>query len=151
TVKIQQYEIKKSEEKLVFEQTYNDNLTREIWIYGLEDDDTYEVSGNGKSKINIRLIGGYNHDVYKVSNGRNVKIYDFKSQKNTYETDAKTSKFVTDDYELNSYQFKRPKYNYMAGYPNFNYNPDDGLAIGFLVNYVVNNYVRDPFFSKTYA
>lgn len=81
SVKIQQYEIKKSEEKLVFEKTCHNHLTREIWIFGLEDDDTYEVSGNGKSKINIRLIGGYNHDVYKVENGRNVKIYDFKSQK----------------------------------------------------------------------
>lgn len=148
SVEIQQYEIKKSEEKLVFEQTYHNHLTKEIWIFGLEDDDTYEVSGKGKSKINIRLIGGYNHDVYKVENGKNVKIYDFKSQKNTYETDAKTSKIITDDYDLNSYQFKRPKYNYMVGYPNFNFNPDDGIAVGFLINGAVNNFVRDPFSQK---
>ena len=147
TVKIYELNEKKNSENLVFEKTYNDKLTKEIWIYGLEDDDTYEVTGNAKTKINIRLIGGYNHDVYKVANGSRVKIYDYKSQKNTYETKG-THKSIRDDYEINTYNWKHPKYNFFARYPNANYNPDDGIILGFVANYTVNNFIRDPFSSR---
>lgn len=149
SVEVQQFWIDKDNaEYLVFSKNYNDNLTKELWIYGLEDDDIYEVKGNGKSKINIRLIGGYNHDSYNVENGRNVKIYDFKSQKNTYNTDSKTSKHIKDDYLINTYDYKHPKYNFFAGYPNANFNPDDGIILGLVGNYTVNNFIRAPFTQK---
>ncbi|MBD3903574.1 metallophosphoesterase [Chryseobacterium sp. Ch-15] len=148
SVDVKQFKINKDKtEELVFEKTYDGKNTKELWIYGLDDDDIYEVSGDGKSKTNIRLIGGYNHDVYNVSNGRNVKIYDFKSQKNTYETKG-ASKHITDDYDVNTYNWKHPKYNFFAGYPMANYNPDDGVILGLVANYTVNNFIRDRFTQK---
>ena len=145
---VKQYKIHKDKsEELVFEKSYDGKKTKELWIYGLDDDDIYEVSGNGKSKTNIRLIGGYNHDVYHVSNGKNVKIYDFKSQKNTYETKGATKR-ITDDYDVNTYNWKHPKYNFFAGYPNANFNPDDGVILGIVANYTVNNFIRDRFTQK---
>lgn len=147
TVDVKQYKINKDQsEELVFEKTY-DKKTKELWIYGLEDDDIYEVSGDGKPKTNIRLIGGYNHDVYKVANGKKVKVYDFRSQKNTYKTKG-AAKHITDDYDINTYNWKHPKYGFAAGYPNANYNPDDGVILGFVANYTVNNFIRDPFTQK---
>lgn len=148
TVEVKQYtQDKDKTEKLVFEKTYDDKKTKELWIYGLEEDDIYEVSGEGKSKINIRLIGGYNHDTYNVSNGRNVKIYDNKSQNNTYNANG-AAKHISNDYDVNTYNWKHPKYNFFAGYPNANYNPDDGLILGIVANYTVNNFIRDPFTQK---
>ena len=148
SIEVKQYKIHKNKnEELVFEKTYDGKKTKEIWLYGLDDDDIYDVSGNGKSKTKIRLIGGYNHDTYHVSNGRNVKIYDFKSQKNTYNTNN-TSKRITDDYDVNTYNWKHPKYNFFAGYPNANYNPDDGVILGLVANYTVNNFIRDRFTQK---
>ncbi|KAA0126384.1 metallophosphoesterase [Chryseobacterium sp. SN22] len=146
-VTVKQYSLSKDRpEELVFEKTYDDK-TRELWIYGLEEDDIYEVSGDGNPKTNIRLIGGYNHDTYNVAKGSRVKIYDFKSQKNTY--NARTaSKRITDDYEQNTYNWKHPKYNFFAGYPNANFNPDDGVILGVVANYTVNNFIRDPFTQK---
>jgi hypothetical protein len=44
---------------------------------------------NKKSNINIRLIGGQNHDIYTVTNGRKTKIIDFKSKINSYAIDSK--------------------------------------------------------------
>ncbi|RZJ42629.1 MAG: metallophosphoesterase, partial [Chryseobacterium sp.] len=129
------------------EKKYDDSKTKELWIYGLEEDDIYEVSGEGKSKINIRLIGGYNHDTYNVENGNKVKIYDFKSQKNTYNTKSAT-KHISDDYDVNTYNWKHPKYNFFAGYPMANFNPDDGVILGVVANYTVNNFIRDPFTQK---
>ncbi|ROH97443.1 metallophosphoesterase [Chryseobacterium daecheongense] len=149
SVEVKQYQLDKNKEnpELVFERTYHDNKTKELWIYGLEDDDIYEVSGDGRPKMNIRLVGGYNHDVYNVAKGSKVKIYDFKSQKNTYNTHSAT-KHISDDYNINTYNYKHPKYNFIAGYPNADYNPDDGVIIGALVNYTVNNFIRDPYTQK---
>ncbi|WP_375181863.1 metallophosphoesterase [Chryseobacterium sp.] len=146
TVNVKQYKLDKNQEnpELVFEKTYDDSKTKELWIYGLEDDDIYEVSGDGKPKMNIRLIGGYNHDTYNVANGSKVKIYDFKSQKNTYNTKGAT-KNISDDYDINTYNYKHPKYNFFAGYPNADYTPDDGAILGVLLNYTVNNFIRSPF------
>lgn len=148
SVEVKQYKLDKKKEnpELVFQKTYTDSKTKELWIYGLEDDDIYEVSGEGRPKMNIRLIGGYNHDVYNVTNGSKVKIYDFKSQKNTY--NGSGTKNISDDYDINTYNYKHPKYNFVAGYPNADYNPDDGVIIGFLTNYTVNNFIRDPFTQK---
>ncbi len=146
SVQVQQYKLGKNKDQneLVFEKIYHDSKTKELWIYGLEDDDLYEVVGTGNPKMTIRLIGGYNHDTYNVADGRKVKIYDFKSQKNTYHA-ANATRNITDDYDINSYNYKHPKYNAFAGYPNVDYNPDDGVIIGVLANYTVNNFIRDPF------
>ncbi|WP_312391259.1 metallophosphoesterase [Chryseobacterium sp.] len=146
SVNVKQYSLDKKQEnpELVFEKTYDDSKTKELWIYGLEDDDIYDVSGDGKPKTTIRLIGGYNHDTYNVTNGSKVKIYDFKSQKNTYNTHGAT-KNISDDYDINTYNYKHPKYNFFAGYPNLDYNPDDGVIVGLLGSYTVNNFIRDPF------
>lgn len=149
SVDVKQYKLddKGENPELVFEKTYFDNKTKELWIYGLEDDDIYEVSGEGRPKMTIRLVGGNNHDVYNVANGSKVKIYDFKSQKNTYNAPTAT-KNISDDYDINTYNYKHPKYNFFAGYPNADYNPDDGLIIGILANYTVNNFIRDPYTQK---
>lgn len=149
TVNVKQYKLDKNKEnpELVFEKTYDDSKTKELWVYGLEDDDIYEVSGEGKPKMNIRLVGGYNNDTYNVANGSKVRIYDFKSQKNTYNTKG-TAKKISDDYDINTYNYKHPKYSYFAGYPNADYNPDDGVIIGVLANYTVNNFIRAPYTQK---
>ncbi|WP_223606791.1 BamA/TamA family outer membrane protein [Chryseobacterium sp. OSA05B] len=148
SVTVKQYKLDKNKEnpELVFEKTYDDSKTKELWIYGLEDDDIYDVSGDGRPKMNIRLVGGYNHDVYNIADGKSVKIYDFKSQKNTY--NGSGTKNISDDYDINTYNYKHPKYNFFAGYPNLDYNPDDGVIIGVLANYTVNNFIRDPYTQK---
>lgn len=146
SVNVKQYKLDKKKEnpELVFEKTYDDSKTKELWIYGLEDDDIYEVSGDGRPKMNIRLIGGYNHDTYTIADGKKVKIYDFKSQNNTYNTTGAT-KNISDDYNTNTYNYKHPKYNFFAGYPNANFNPDDGVILGVVASYTVNNFIRDPY------
>jgi hypothetical protein len=40
----------------VYTKLFTDSKTKNIWVYGLDDDDEFEVKGNKKSNINIRLI-----------------------------------------------------------------------------------------------
>lgn len=139
---------KDGSEVLSHSKVYNRKQTKEIWIYGLDDNDTFEVKGKPHNPIFLRLLGGQNHDNYTVENGRKVNIYDFKSKENTYKTDGRTNLVLTNDYETNSYDYKKPKYNVWAGYPMAGYNPDDGVKVGTLVNYTVNNFNRRPFSRK---
>lgn len=148
SITIAQFRIKKGNEELVRTSTVDAGLTNEVWIYGLDDDDTFVVEGNQKSNIKIRLIGGQNHDNYHIENGKKVFIYDFKSKENTYQTDNCTRKIITDDYETNMYDYKKPKFNAWTGLPGIGYNPDDGIKIGGVLNYTKNSFKQNPYTQK---
>ena len=95
--KVTVYRIKKTKKKGIFhERTYNSSETKEIWIYGLDDDDTFVVKGDGKDLIKIRIIGGQNNDTYNIKNGKKIIIYDHKSKKNTFT--SKNGKIRLTDY-----------------------------------------------------
>lgn len=144
-IEIQVFRIKKEGDELLYTKNVTDAKTKNLWIYGLDDNDVFEVKGTEKSSIKIRLIGGQNNDTYNIENGRKVIVYDFKSKENTYNLDSKTQTQLTDDYEVNAYNYERPKYNVVSGLPNIGYNPDDGVKVGVNVNYTVNNFKQNPY------
>ncbi len=146
--KITGYRIQKGKKGDVFHQReYSHTETKEIWIYGLDDEDTFKVSGQGENLIKVRLIGGQNNDTYNVESGNKIKIYDYKSKKSTFVTN-KGSKKLTDDYETNVYDYKKPSYNSNQLFPALGTNPDDGFKIGFVNTYSTYGFVRNPFTSK---
>lgn len=146
-VTVQQF-FKKDQEELVLNREYKDGETKELWIYGLNDQDHFEVKGSGKSKIKIRLIGGVHHDTYKVEDGKSIKVYDFKTRENTYQLSKGVRKIISDNYDLNTYDFKKPKYNFGNIVPLAGYNPDDGVKLGASYIYQVNGYKQNPFTQK---
>lgn len=142
------YRVKKDSEELVHQKTYSKDLTNEIWIYGLDDDDVFEVKGTSNKYIKIRLIGGQNNDTYNIQNGKNIIVYDYKTKKNTLESDRKTKIRLTDNYNVNNYDYQNPKYNAFFGTPNIGYNPDDGVKLGANFSYEINGFNRDSFSQK---
>ncbi len=147
-LEIAAYRLKKEGEELISKKTYTDSRTKNIWIYGLDDDDEFEVKGNSKSRISIKLIGGQNNDVYTVENGKKIKIFDFDTNKNTFNIDSKTQKKLSNDYETNLYDYNKPKYNAFAGFPSIGFNPDDGIKLGINPNYTINHFNRNPYTLK---
>ncbi|MFV8369270.1 metallophosphoesterase [Flavobacterium sp. LB2R40] len=147
-LEIQVYRIKNSEDELQYIKNFTAKKTKKIWIYGLDDDDIFEVKGTSKSGIKIRLIGGQNEDSYVVENGRKIKIHDFKSKDNTYTIDSKSKVLLSDDYETSLYDYKKPKYNSFSALPNIGFNPDDGIKLGIVTGYVVNDFKQNPYTQK---
>lgn len=130
-----------------FDKTYSKKETKEIWIYGLDDDDEFKVFGQGTNFIKVRLIGGQNNDTYNIVNGNRVKFYDFKSKKNTIITN-KGAKKLTNTYQTNIYHYSKIKNGINQFTPLIGANPDDGLKIGF-VNVLTNyGFERNPFSSQ---
>ncbi|MGV3460472.1 MAG: metallophosphoesterase [Flavobacterium sp.] len=139
------YSLTDNKEELIHQKEYNIAETKELWLYGLDDDDIFEVKGSAKKPITVRLLGGLNNDTYTVEDGRNVKVYDFKSKKNNYDEATDARLILTDDYETNTYDYRKPYYNVLAGYPSAGYNPDDGVKLGGVMNYTVNSFNRRPY------
>ncbi|TDW48663.1 calcineurin-like phosphoesterase family protein [Flavobacterium sp. 270] len=148
SIEVQVFRIKKEGDDLVYTKILTDDKTKNLWVYGLDDDDVFQVTGNQKSNIKIRLIGGQNNDTYNIENGKRVIVYDFKSKQNTYNLDSKTQTQLTDDYDVNQYNYQRPKYNVISGLPNIGFNPDDGVKVGVNLNYTVNNFKQNPYTQK---
>ena len=146
--KVTAYRIKKGEKGDIFhERTYTKYDTKEIWIYGLDDEDLFNVYGEGNDFIRVRLIGGQNKDTYNIVNGNKVKLYDYKSKGIELITN-KGRKKLTDDYETNVYDYKKLKNSSNQIIPSIGSNPDDGLKIGFTNTYTNYGFVRNPFTSQ---
>lgn len=143
--RVQLYSSVNGEQQLVQDRTYFKPKTKEIWLYGLDKEDTYTVNGKGKKTILIRLLGGQDNDVYHINAGKRVKIYDFKSKENTFNNEGGARKILSDDYTVNTYDYEKPKYDVVAGYPWIGYNPDDGVKLGAVANYTVNGFNRYPY------
>lgn len=122
--------------------------TKEVWIYGLDDDDRFVVKGGGKKPVLIRLIGGQNNDVYAIEDGRRIKIHDHRSKPNTVEELGGAALRFADDYQLNTYDYQKQVSRANNIIPSIGANPDDGLRLGVKDVYTIKGFKADPFMQK---
>lgn len=130
-----------------YHRTYYPKDTKEIWIYALDDEDTFEVMGKS-TQIKIRLLGGQNKDTYLVEKGKNIVIYDYRSKENDFSKARKANLKLQDTYDVNVYDYKKPKSNSHAVVPIIGGNPDDGMKLGVSSTYTVYGFERNPFTAK---
>ncbi len=146
--KVTGYRIKKGKKEAIFHQkNYDSKHTKEIWIYGLDDADTFKVFGGHTAGSVVRIVGGQNNDVYNILHGQRVKMYDYKTKKNTFLT-KKGRKKLSDSYDRNVYDYKKLKYNTTKILPTFGINPDDGLKLGMQGVFTNFGFDRNPFTSQ---
>ncbi|MBG6133543.1 hypothetical protein IWQ47_004955 [Aquimarina sp. EL_43] len=122
--------------------------TKEIWIYGLDDDDRFVVKGKGSNLIKIRIVGGQNNDTYAIENGRKIKIYDHKSKPNTIEKKGGAKFILSNIYDYNVYDYNKYVGKTNTITPFIGFNPDDGLNINVTDVYTINGFKNNPYHSK---
>ena len=124
---------------------FRNETAKELWVYGLDGDDYFEVIGDGVDNLLIRLIGGHGTDTYNITNGAKIRVYDHLSFPNTVlESDGATVRF-TDLYTLNTYDYRKQidsENNFVA---TSGYNPDDGIKLGLQFIREMNGFSRNPF------
>jgi predicted MPP superfamily phosphohydrolase len=143
-VKISRIKDGKKADVLV-DKIFNKETTKEIWIYGLDDKDVFEVTGKANNLIFTRLIGGQENDTYKLNEGRRVKVYDHESKKNTIEKNDGGTIRLTDVYKLNLFDFQKNIVNNSVITPAVGFNPDDGVLLGLQYVRTKNGFQRNPF------
>ncbi len=127
------------------DRVYDKRTTKELWIYGLDDDDIFEVNGKANNLIFTRLIGGQGNDTYLINEGRRVKVYDHRSKENTVLAENGAHFKFTDVYNLNLFNFEKNISKSVGITPGLGFNPDDGLMLRASVAYTVNGFQRNPF------
>ena len=130
---------------LIADKTFSKQQTKEIWLYGLDDKDLFNVTGKSSKNIKIRLVGGQNNDTYSLENGRKVTVYDYKSKKTDVEKKGGAKVVLKDFYGNNTFDYKKNILSSNAILPSISFNPDDGIAIGVTDVYTVKGFVRNPF------
>ncbi|GGW54138.1 calcineurin-like phosphoesterase family protein [Winogradskyella epiphytica] len=133
---------------VLVDKVFHRDLTKEIWIYGLDDKDIFEVTGKGNNMIFTRLIGGQNNDTYIIKSGRRVKVYDHKSKKNTVEENKGAAIRFTDIYKLNLFDYEKNILTKSIMTPAIGYNPDDGVSLGLSYALTKDGFQRNPFSSQ---
>ncbi len=138
-------DVPKSESKPYKSRLIRSNETNEVWIYGLDDDDRFEVTGTGSNPVFIRIIGGQNNDSYDIQNGAKIKVFDHKSKPNTYINTEGASVRRTDNYNFNTYNPRKMIQKVNQIVPAIGFNPDDGLKIGVMNKLTISGFKSEPF------
>ena len=133
--------------ELLADKTYDTDLTREIWVYGLDGDDEFKIEGKGNGLIPLKVIGGEENDTYNFQNKRRAKLYDYKSKENTIVTPG-ARKMLTDSYEINNYDPYKKKIRQYTFMPSADFNSDQGFSLGVSNTYTIKGLVRNPFTAR---
>lgn len=141
-------DIKGKRKHSIVDKTYSDKETKEVWIYGLGDKDTFTTTGDYAAKIKVRLIGGHEDDSYYIKSGKKIRVYDHKSLENSVKEKKGGRVIRTDNYVVNTFDKDR-KVSYSSSFfPRFGFNPDDGLLFGAQVSYGYKGFQLNPFTYK---
>ncbi|MFX0556438.1 metallophosphoesterase [Maribacter sp. CXY002] len=146
-IEVKAYRIIDGKKKRKFyDKVFQKTTTKEIWVYGLDDDDIFEVNNEKNiGGIKVRLIGGQNNDVYEVENGKGIVIYEYKGKPNTLKKTNGARVKLTDAYEVNTYRPLNIRSSNNQLIPTVGFNPDDGFKIGVLNTYTYNGFRQNPF------
>ncbi len=138
--------IEGNKEKRYYYKVFTTTDTKEIWVYGLDDDDIFEVvNPSNFNGVKVRIIGGQNNDIYRIDGGKDVALYDYKSKKNTFEETDGAKVKLSNDYELNTYRPLNLRDSRNQILPTLGFNPDDGVRMGFANTYTYNGFRQNPF------
>lgn len=137
------------EQQLIYQRILDNQITKEIELYGLEGDDEFRVIGEAKNSPIVRLIGGVDEDRFydesKVSGlTRKTKVYDDFHEDNRVEGNGETEDQRSNRKDLNSYGFwHETKFNRALPLPIFGFNPDDGVYLGASVKFFRYGFKRE--------
>jgi Calcineurin-like phosphoesterase len=149
TTKISISRIKDGEKQSPYkERIIKSSETKEVWIYGLDDDDKFVVNGKGSNPVFIRIIGGQNNDSYAFENGRAIKVHDHESKPNTVVEKGGASIRFRDDYDINNYDYEKNINRSNSILPSIGVNPDDGAKIVLTDVYTIKGFKTSPFHQR---
>ena len=127
---------KKKEEtdsaSIMYNRTFDEKVTKEIRLYGLNGNDKFEIDEDVSSKIRLRIIGGKGNDTFNLKGNIRNKIYDLSTEKNAVINDSKTKNKFSSRTDINEYkqiefQYTRKRFPQI----NLGFNGEDKLLVGF--------------------
>lgn len=128
----------------IYRRTLDKSTTNEIWVYGLGDDDVFEINGEGNKNIKIRIVGGYGEDVYDIQNKKKVIVYDWKHEDIDFREEKPRTQ-LNNLYESNTFHWNyfMPNNNMLA--PNLGFRSDDNVFLGLTERFTKTGINGEPY------
>ncbi len=136
---------KANESKPIFRHEYSKKTSKEIWVYGLTGNDSYQVTGNFDNKIPLYLIDGKGNNDFDVRPDNKTRIFGYSSQKEELDTITGAKVVLTDNEKIHGYDYRKTRYNDLLFSPWGVYDSDWGLSLGSFVTYTRYGLKRSPF------
>lgn len=120
---------------VMYSRVFDPAVTKEIRLFGLHDEDVFEVDPKASSKIKLRIIGGRGIDTFNIRGKVEALLYDLKDDGGSGDYFIKDSshakKRFSNDPPVNDKSILGFNYN-STKFPqvHFNYNSDDGILLG---------------------
>ncbi|CAN0487103.1 unnamed protein product, partial [Laminaria digitata] len=129
--------------------TFFTDETTEIRLFGLDGNDTFEITGRALTGIIVRIIGGAGDDNFtdhsEILNGGNRAIY-YDTKGNNLATAGPNTKVVfSNDPGVNAYDQKDYLHDGKLPQVFFGRNQDDGLFVGGGMKFVKHGFRKKPF------
>ncbi|MEO1050260.1 MAG: BamA/TamA family outer membrane protein [Bacteroidota bacterium] len=153
---VQVFRVKEKSGKMkrqVYERKFKTSETDEIRLYGLGDNDRFNLRGEVKKGIKVRIIGGKGKDEITDSSkvagpSKRTIFYDKKSKSSITSTGELKNKSTDKKSSINAYNRYEFKYDKAIPMLNGGFNPDDGLFIGGGVSIIKNGFRKEPFAAR---
>ena len=145
--------IKKSGEtgRKLYHRTFDPKLTHEIRLYGMGGDDVFEVTGETKSPVKVRMIGGDGNDQFVIdkalSHKSNTYIYDRSDQENEIPAASVAKLRLSTDTGVNQYNKRSFVFDQFGPLFHVNYNIDQGIQAGIGLILEKQGFRRTPYAS----
>ena len=131
---------------LMYRRVFDDKETREIRLFGFNDDDKFIIDPAVNSRIKLRIIGGKGLDTFNLKGKVRSFVYDLKQENNQYQRLRRTNiEKSTDvavlDYNYNDFQYNEFKFPTIA----LGFNAEDYLLVGLGLESTTHGFRREPY------
>jgi len=132
-LRVQVYARKKKSDTsfVMYDRIFDPHVTKDVRLYGLNDDDKFEIDSTARSRIRVSMIGGKGNDTFDIKGHVINYIYDLKTEKNFIQHKNRTRNLSSNEPPVNYYNILGFNYN-INRFPRINlgYNVEDGLFAG---------------------
>jgi Omp85 superfamily domain/Calcineurin-like phosphoesterase len=116
---------------IMYNRVFKNGETGTIRLYGLNNEDVFDVDSTVSTRIKLRIIGGKGNDTFNIKGRAEALLYDLKSEGNYITSGSHAKIRFSAEQPVNERSLFGFKYN-TTGLPllNFGYNKDDGFLAG---------------------
>lgn len=149
------YDIKGDEKKakLIYSRVFHPDITNEIRLFGIDDDDHYNLTGSGKQGVKVRIIAGEEEDNIRDESfvrgwGKNTVIYDNVEDAEVFFAGKEARVINIESEEAHSYNRNDFKYGITSPAAFFGHNTEDGVFAGGGFRITRHGFRKEPFKSQ---
>jgi len=134
---------------IMYDRTFDHKITREIRLYGLNDNDLFDIDENVSSRIKIRVIGGKGNDTFNIRGHVRNWLYDMNVEGNYIKSRSHSRDMFSKEPSVNYTNILGFKYN-ENHFPSITVasNNDDGLMVGTGFARKTYGFRNEPFVSN---